>query len=81
MSEASERVSAAIESAARDTLSADGAMVTGFVALVTYIDADGARCWAMAAGEEQGLPQSMGMADILEMTVRAQVSESFFGED
>lgn len=74
----SDLVAAAVEEAARDAIADGGGMVTGFIALVTYIDTTGNRCWSMAAGEEQGLAQSLGMADILEMTVRAQVEAAFF---
>jgi hypothetical protein len=81
MSEVSDRVAIAVEAAARDVLADQGGMVTGFVALVTYLDAEGDRCWSMAAGQEQGLAQSLGMADILEMTVRAQVEAAFFRQE
>jgi hypothetical protein len=81
MSEMSDRVAIAVEAAARDVLADQGGMVTGFVALVTYLDAEGDRCWSMAAGQEQGLAQSLGMADILEMTVRAQVEAAFFRQE
>lgn len=74
----SDLVAVAVEAAARDAIADSGGMVTGFIALVTFIDADGDRCWSMAAGDEQGLAQSLGMADILEMTVRAQVEAAFF---
>lgn len=76
----SDLVAAAVEAGARDAIADSGGMVTGFIALVTYLDADGNRCWSMAAGDEQGLAQSLGMADILEMTVRAQVEAAFFAE-
>lgn len=78
--EISDVVSTAVEQAARDALADAGGMVTGFVALTTYLNADGDRCWSLSCGAEQGLAQSLGMADILEMTVRAQVEAAFFAE-
>ena len=73
----SELVSAAVEKASRDTVADSGGMITGFVSLVTFIDNDGCRCWAMATGEDQSLAQSLGMADILESMIRAQVEVAF----
>lgn len=79
-SSTSDRVAAAVDAAARDAIAGEGGIVTGFVALVTYLDAEGRRCWSLAAGEDQGLAQSLGMADILEMTVRAQVEAAFLAD-
>lgn len=81
MPEMSDHVAEAVEAAARDAVAGQAGMVTGFVALVTYLDGDGERCWAMSVGTEQGLAQSLGMADILNMTVQAQVAAAFFASD
>lgn len=79
-SEISDVVAEAVENAARDALADAGGMVTGFVALTTYLDAEGERCWSLSVGQDQGLAQSLGMANILEMTVRAQVEAAFFAD-
>jgi hypothetical protein len=76
----SDAVARAMEGAARDALADAGGMVTGFVALTTYLNAQGERCWSLSVGADQGLAQSLGMADILDMTVRAQVEAAFFGD-
>lgn len=71
-------LSPGVERAVQGVLQDRGGMLTGFLALAMYLDADGNRCWALLSGEDQPMAQSAGMARIIDRTVTAQLDEMLF---
>lgn len=71
-------LNAALQAAANDAIAEEGGIVTGFVAMVTYIGADGERYWQMAQADEQGIPATLGIAQLILMTVKGHASARLF---
>lgn len=64
--------------AMRNHLAKENGYLTGFSGIVTYIDGDGGRCWAMINDESQSIPLTLGLAQMLTMAVQGQAASQLF---
>ena len=69
------------EAIERELSNRGGGMLTGFIAIFTYIDEDGDQCWSRVG--QVPIITAVGMVDLLQMSVRAEAAQGmgFLGQE
>jgi hypothetical protein len=70
-------ISTLIYESVRENLGAQGNMVTGMVAVTTYLNPDGVRCWAWSVDPNQGPEVTLGLARVVETVSTTVAMQSF----
>lgn len=68
-----------VEGVLAQALGQHGAMITGYLGVVTYMDDEGNHCWSFLRSEEATATNELGMAHTILKIVDAAVDEAYFG--
>ncbi len=72
--ELSARIQAVIETYMAEN---GGGMLTNFILMASYIDADGARAWMMRVPQQQGLFDTLGLVEWTAVSIRNEANNYF----
>lgn len=70
-------ISEVVSDVVRSTFSDNGMMLTGLLAVTTYISPEGTRCFAVSVAEEQGPEVTGGLAQVLTEFGHATILKGF----
>lgn len=68
----STKVSSAMETAAQEAIGSEGGIITGFIGMANYLNAEGKSCWATLSGDNQSVVITLGMTKLLQMHVEQE---------